>query len=168
MATRGSKRATTEQTGGDVKRQRQGVGTSVVDLIPGPVDDFALLLLKVKAERLRPKGKGEVISALSVVTAHSPPLSCHAHGPLALRFEVIAGQQHPLGSGKYTTDSAAETNAWPPKVLNNSGQFYGFLEQKDIVRYIINVLFRDFSETQYANIDKLFSNVRAPILSWHY
>lgn len=38
------------------KRQRLGVGTSVANLVRSPVDDLILVMAKIKAEQLRPKG----------------------------------------------------------------------------------------------------------------
>lgn len=133
MATRsrGSKRgapavAETEQK--DAKRHRQGVGTSVVDFVRSPVDDFALLLLKVKAERLRPKGRGTVMSV------------------------------HRLDTVAHASNILLTHNFLGVPVLNVNNKFYGFLEQKDIVKFIVNLLFRDFSETQLANIDQVFQS----------
>eukprot|EP01126_Amoeba_proteus_P051856 TRINITY_DN6225_c0_g1_i10.p1 TRINITY_DN6225_c0_g1~~TRINITY_DN6225_c0_g1_i10.p1 ORF type:complete len:239 (+),score=30.93 TRINITY_DN6225_c0_g1_i10:349-1065(+) len=55
------------------KRQRMGVGSSVVDLVRGPGDDFHLILAKLNATRLRPKGH----TVITIDRYDTLPVLCH-------------------------------------------------------------------------------------------
>jgi CBS domain-containing protein len=127
MDNKAEKKRMAESTvGGEVKRQRLGVGSSVVDFPKSPADDFILILTKLSSERLRPK-KSEVVT---------------------------------IGRTDALPDAAKlmlDNNFLTLPVCTLKGTFHGFIEQKDIVKYILNVFLRDFSTVKYRNVEKIFA-----------
>jgi len=115
---------------GETKRQRVGVGSSVVDLVRTGADDFILLLTKVRSERLRPKGTGQVIAV-----NRTDDLQAAA-------------------------EKMQENNILSLPVVTNDGKFYGFIEQREIVRYIMNdIFFRTSGEMTQETMQHVFRTI---------
>lgn len=109
------------------KKPRPGVGTSVVNLERSPVDDFVLLLCKLRVERLRPKGLGQVITAHRLDTLPTVCQMLNDHNILSI------------------------------PILNQMDSFFGFIEQKDIIRHVVSVLF-PVEDNPWTHIEKFFTS----------